>query len=93
MVVIDHFNAELLSGLEKGSYMIGLSLQPGKLSVNEALKIVATLDSKRVLINSDSSTEPSEPLWGLEFLKELETKDKQLARTLGTENAARFYKA
>ena len=93
MVVIDHFNAELLSGLEKGSYMIGLSLQPGKLSVNEALKIVATLDSKRVLINSDSSTEPSEPLWGLEFLKELETKDKQLARTLGTENASRFYKA
>ena len=93
MVVMDHFNAELLSGLEKGSYMIGLSLQPGKLSVSDALKLVETLDSERVMINSDSSTEPSEPAWGLELLKELEKGDKQLARRLGTENAARFYRA
>ena len=93
MVVIDHFNAELLSGLEKGSYMIGLSLQPGKLSVSDALKLVGMLDSERVMINSDSSTEPSEPTWGLELLKELEKRDKQLAKRLGTENAARFYKA
>ncbi|MGC8600365.1 MAG: TatD family hydrolase [Nitrososphaeria archaeon] len=93
MVVVDHFNAELLSGLEKGSYMIGLSLQPGKLSVSDALKLVETLDSERVMINSDSSTEPSEPAWGLELLKELEKRDKQLARRLGTENAARFYRA
>ncbi len=93
MVVMDHFNAELLSGLEKGSYMIGLSLQPGKLSVSDALKLVETLDSERVMINSDSSTEPSEPAWGLELLKELEKRDKQLARRLGTENAARFYRA
>lgn len=92
MVVIDHFNFDMLKGLEKGSYMIGLSLQPGKLSVPEALKMIEELDAERVMINSDSSTEPSEPYWGLELLKEIQNKDKQLARIIGADNASRFYK-
>lgn len=91
--VIDHFNSELLKGLEKGSYMVGLSLQPGKLSVSEALQIIKDVDAERVMINSDSSTEPSEPYWGLELLKELGNKDKQLARIIGIDNASRFYRA
>lgn len=93
MAVIDHFNFELLKGLEKGSYMIGLSLQPGKISVNEALEIIKSIDLERTMINSDSSTEPSEPQWGLELLKEIGKGDKRLARIIGVDNATRFYKA
>lgn len=91
--VIDHFNFELLKSFEKGSYMIGLSLQPGKLSVNEAREIIKSIEPERIMVNSDSSTEPSEPQWGLELLKELGKEDKQLVRIIGVDNAARFYKA
>ena len=93
MAVIDHFNFELLKGLDKGSYFYGLSLQPGKLKVEEALSIISYLDPSRILINSDSSTEESEPSWGLELLKALSEKDRELALKIGRENAYRFYKS
>nr|CCC55528.1 TatD-related deoxyribonuclease (DNase) [uncultured archaeon] len=91
LAVIDHFNAELLNELPKGRYMVGLSLQPGKLSVGEAVELVYRLEPERILINSDSSTEPSEPSWGLELLRRLSERDGELARMAGWKNAQRFF--
>ncbi len=91
LAVIDHFNAELLKELPKGRYMAGLSVQPGKLSVDEAAALALEIEPERILINSDSSTEPSEPGWGLDLLRRLRERDVELARRAGWENAARFF--
>ncbi|MET1124462.1 MAG: TatD family hydrolase [Archaeoglobaceae archaeon] len=52
--VIDHVNFENLDLVLKEDYMIGLTIQPGKLSAEDAAKIVEEHGAERFMLNSDA---------------------------------------
>jgi hypothetical protein len=62
-VMIDHLRGENMKiAMDSGVY-IGLSIQPpSKLSVDEAVGIVEKQGSNKVIISSDMSSIPSDPL-------------------------------
>lgn len=93
MLVIDHLNSEVLDMVHGLKTYFGLSVQPGKLSVNEAFELVQKLDFERILINSDSSTELSQPGWPAQLLNKLELSGlKDIPRKIGIENPQKFYR-
>ncbi|WP_291493077.1 hypothetical protein [Desulfurella sp.] len=92
-MVVDHLNSEIYEVVSNLKTYFGLSIQPGKLTVDEALKLVQKLDIERILINSDSSTEPSQPTWPALLLSKLENSGlTELARKIAFENPIRFYR-
>ncbi|MEM0159743.1 MAG: TatD family hydrolase [Candidatus Micrarchaeaceae archaeon] len=93
MVVIDHLNSEVYDMVHRLKTYFGLSVQPGKLSVNESFELVQKLDFDRVLINSDSSTEPSQPSWPALLLNKLELSElSEASRKIALENPKKYYK-
>ena len=93
LLVVDHLNSEIYEVVSNLKTYFGLSIQPGKLTVDEALKLVQKLDIERILINSDSSTEPSQPTWPALLLSKLENSGlTELARKIAFENPIRFYR-
>ncbi|MCL4344571.1 MAG: TatD family hydrolase [Nitrososphaerota archaeon] len=93
MLVIDHLNSEVYDMVRGLKTYFGLSVQPGKLSVDEAFELVQKLDFERVLINSDSSTEPSQPDWPALVLNKLERSElNEIPRKIAVENPQKFYR-
>jgi len=93
LIVIDHLNFEIYEDVKKLNVKCGLSLQPGKLSVDEAFELIQKLDAERILINSDSSTEPSQPGWPALLLDKLEAAGlKDTAKRIAVENPQKFYR-
>jgi predicted metal-dependent TIM-barrel fold hydrolase len=93
LLVVDHLNSEIYDLVSSLKTYFGLSIQPGKLTVDDALELVQKLDIDRTLINSDSSTEPSQPTWPASLLSKLENNGlSELARKLALENPIRFYR-
>ncbi|MGC8660954.1 MAG: TatD family hydrolase [Nitrososphaeria archaeon] len=93
MVAIDHLNSDVYDMVHGLKTYFGLSVQPGKLSVNEAFELVQKLDFERVLINSDSSTESSQPGWPALLLNKLERSGlKDIPRKIAIENPQKFYR-
>ncbi len=93
LLVIDHLNFEVYEDVQRLKVKFGLSVQPGKLSVDEAFEMLQKLDFERVLINSDSSTEPSQPNWPALLLSKLEASGlKEIAKRIAIENPQRFYR-
>ncbi|WP_297980746.1 TatD family hydrolase [uncultured Methanobrevibacter sp.] len=62
LVVIDHINLQTIEELIDEECMIGLTVQPQKMEVEEAIKIVDNYGFDRFLLNSDISNKPSDPL-------------------------------
>ena len=61
-VVIDHLDAATVeAALEAGAYM-GLTVQPGKLSVQEAVSLIKEYPEAQFLVNSDMSSQRSDCL-------------------------------
>ncbi len=61
-VVIDHIDqATVELALEAGTY-IGLTVQPGKISVEEAVAIITSYPEAKFLVNSDMSSQRSDCL-------------------------------
>ncbi len=93
MLVIDHINSEIYDIVHGLKTYFGLSIQPGKLSVDEAFELIQKLDCDRILINSDSSTEPSQPGWPAILLNKLEFSGlKEIAKKIAIENPQKFYR-
>ncbi len=53
LAVIDHVNFENLDLVEKTGYWIGLTVQPGKLSPDDVVRIVSDHGAERFMLNSD----------------------------------------
>jgi len=62
LVVIDHINQEVIGELLDENFMIGLTVQPQKMDVEEALAILTSYGFDDFLLNSDISNKPSDPL-------------------------------
>ncbi|AAB89486.1 MULTISPECIES: TatD family hydrolase [Archaeoglobus] len=54
LAVIDHVNFETLDMVLETEYWIGLTVQPGKLSAEDAARIVAEHGPERFMLNSDA---------------------------------------
>jgi len=61
-IVIDHCNKETVSMIYDRGMYIGLTVQPGKLTPGEVVEIVKEYEGDRFLLNSDSSSAPSDIL-------------------------------
>lgn len=74
LAVLDHVNFENLDLVLKKEYWIGLTVQPGKLSVGDVAKILSEHGSERFMVNSDSG-------YGNEFV----TAVAEVAKAIGKE--------
>lgn len=93
-VLIDHNNSETIqSVLEIGAFA-GITVQPGKLTVAEAVGIIKGLDreeKKRVVANSDMGSNPSDVLAVARLARTLTLENmQQVALDVCSQNAKRF---
>jgi len=85
IVLIDHINSEIIDIVKKG-YRAGLTVQLGKLSVNEAIKIVKKHGEEKFIANSDTGFRESD-MFALVRLAERLDSDRVLL-----ENALKFFR-
>ncbi|MGB9838232.1 TatD family hydrolase [Methanothermobacter sp.] len=62
LVVVEHVNREVLPELVETECMLGLTVQPEKLTPEEAVEILQEYGTERFVLNSDMSSAPSDPL-------------------------------
>lgn len=62
LVVIDHINLKTIEEIIDDDFTIGLTVQPQKMEVEEAIEILDKYGFDKFLLNSDISNKPSEPL-------------------------------
>jgi hypothetical protein len=62
LVVIDHINKNVIEDVIDEEYTLGLTIQPQKMNVDEAIDILDKYGFDRFLLNSDISNKPSDPL-------------------------------
>lgn len=62
LVVIDHINLNTIEEIIDDDFTIGLTVQPQKMEVEEAIEILDKYDFDKFLLNSDISNKPSDPL-------------------------------
>ncbi|MEJ8543031.1 TatD family hydrolase [Methanothermobacter wolfeii] len=60
--VIEHVNMDVIPLLIESDFMLGLTVQPEKLTPQEAVQILKEYGTDRFVLNSDMSSSPSDPL-------------------------------
>jgi len=86
LCLIDHANAEVAEKALRKGYYVGLTVQPGKLSVEEAVEIVYEFGDEYFVANSDSGFSESDFLAVFNLWKELKNEKVLL------KNAKRFFR-
>lgn len=60
--VVEHVNMDVLPDLIETECILGLTVQPEKLTPSEAVDILREYGTERFVLNSDMSSAPSDPL-------------------------------
>ena len=94
LVVIDHINLNVIEDVINEEYTIGLTVQPQKMEVKEAIAILDKYGFDRFLLNSDISNKPSDPLSVPKTIKKLEKLNygKKEIEKVAFKNAKKFFK-
>ena len=93
LVVIDHINKNVVSKVINLDYTLGLTVQPQKMEVNEAINILNEYGFEKFLLNSDMSYKPSDPLSVPKTVCELKNRgfeDKEIEK-IAYKNAINFF--
>lgn len=93
LVVIDHINLNTIEEVIDEEFTIGLTVQPQKMEVEEAIEILDKYGFGRFLLNSDISNKPSDPLSvpkTVRTLKRLGYDEKEIDK-VAFENAKEFF--
>jgi len=61
-VLIDHVNTNIIKEVINGESMLGITIQPGKMTPFEAIMIMKEYGVDKFMLNSDISSAPSDPL-------------------------------
>ncbi|MDI3484108.1 MAG: uncharacterized protein PWQ74_695 [Methanobacteriaceae archaeon] len=93
-LLIDHVNTEIIKEVIDQESMLGLTIQPGKMTPFEAVMIMREYGVDKFILNSDMSSAPSDPLsvpktvhkMRLEGFSDLETL------RVSSKNAEKFFK-
>ena len=70
--VIDHINPNVINDVIDSDYMLGLTVQPQKMTKEEAISILDEHGFDRFLLDSDISNKPSDPLSVPKTIRELQ---------------------
>lgn len=62
LVIIDHINLNVIDEVIKEDFTLGLTVQPQKMEIDEAVAILKEYGFDNFLLNSDISNMPSDPL-------------------------------
>jgi len=91
LAVIDHVNFETLDMVLKSGYWIGLTVQPGKLSPDDAARIVLEHGPERFMLNSDAGYRDMEITTVAEAAKKvMEVVGEKEMRSVARDNARMF---
>ena len=93
LVVIDHINLNTIEEIIDEDFTIGLTVQPQKMEVEEAIEILDKYGFDKFLLNSDISNKPSDPLSvpkTVRTLKRLGYDEKDIEK-VAFENAKKFF--
>ena len=93
LVVIDHINLNTIEEIYDEEFTIGLTVQPQKMDVEEAIEILDKYGFDKFLLNSDISNKPSDPLSvpkTVRTLKRLGYSEKEINK-VAFENAEKFF--
>ena len=93
LVVIDHINLNTIEEIIDEDFTIGLTVQPQKMEVEEAIEILDKYGFDKFLLNSDISNKPSNPLSvpkTVRTLKRLGYNKKEIDK-VAFENAKKFF--
>lgn len=92
--VIDHVNQDIIEEIIDKNYMLGLTVQPHKLTKEDAISILDTYGFDNFLLNSDMSNKPSDPLSVPKTIRELTRLgySKSKIEKIASKNAKHFFK-
>ena len=93
LVVIDHINKNTIEDVIDEKFTIGLTVQPQKMEVEEAIDILDQYGFDKFLLNSDISNKPSDPLSvprTVRTLKRLGYSEKEIEK-VAEGNAKKFF--
>ncbi|WP_456481890.1 TatD family hydrolase [Methanopyrus sp.] len=93
LIVIDHLNEQYVDAVLAEGFNVGITVQPGKATIEEAVKIVTNRaeHADRILINSDASRAPSNVLAVAEVAFELEKKGFDATEAVVRDNALQLF--
>ncbi len=93
LVVIDHINLNTIEEIIDEEFTIGLTVQPQKMEVEEAIEILDKYGFDKFLLNSDISNKPSNPLSVPKTVRTLKRLgyDKKEIDKVAFENAKKFF--
>ena len=94
LAVVDHINSNVINDVIDRDCMIGLTVQPQKLTVKESISILNEYGFDKFLLNSDMSNKKSDPLSVAKTIRELErlNYEKNEIEKISTLNAKNFFK-
>ena len=93
LAIIDHINLNTIEEIIDEEFTIGLTVQPQKMEVEEAIEILDKYGFDKFLLNSDISNKPSDPLSvpkTVRTLKRLGYDEKEINK-VAFENAKNFF--
>jgi len=93
LVVIDHINSSVVEDVIEEDFTLGLTVQPQKMEIKEAIAILEEYGFGKFLLNSDMSYKPSDPLSvpkTIQRLKKLGFDSKKIDK-IAFENAKSFF--
>lgn len=93
LVVIDHMKKELIPKIIDDDYTIGLTIQKEKLTTDEAIAILDTYGFDKFILNSDISTEISNPIAVPQTINKLKKQgyEKKKIEKIKYKNAEKFF--
>lgn len=92
--VIDHVNSNIIEEVIDKDYTIGLTVQPQKLTKEDAIELLDKYGFDNFLLNSDMSNKPSDPLSVPKTIRELTRlgyADSEIEK-VAFRNAQKFFK-
>jgi len=93
LVVIDHINQTTINEVVDDNFIIGLTVQPQKMDVEEAITIFTGYGFNDFILNSDISNKPSDPLSVPKTIRTMEKlgfKKKNIEK-IAFANAKKFF--
>jgi len=93
LVVIDHVDSTIIDYLIDFGTMLGITVQPLKMSPKEAVKLFHEYGVNRFLLNSDMSSSPSDPLSVPKTVHKMmldKFKNSEISR-VSHDNASKFF--
>ncbi|MBU4534592.1 MAG: TatD family hydrolase [Euryarchaeota archaeon] len=91
--VLDHIDFSIVDDVIEEEFMLGLTVQPEKMTPQEAIEILDDYGSEKFLLNSDISSSPSDPLAVAKtvHLMKLKNFGNKEINQVSYENAANFF--